>query len=190
MLIYGKTSYYGNSGSSERNAIAVTGTTSEGTIFKVYFSYETPIAVRIDGKLTISENNWGPTTGKHLNSICTDKSIRVANREVLAAIKTLTTTIMGNPSMTIDSYQGNSAGSQLNSIVVRVGSLRFYFSYETLVGVTVNGKTTVRENVWGPTTGKHLNAIASKEYRVSETKFKEYTESLYIPQAARDVFVF
>jgi hypothetical protein len=46
----------------------------EGTL---YFSYETLIAFEVDGTLTIRKNDWGPTTGRHLNEINPDKSIRV-----------------------------------------------------------------------------------------------------------------
>lgn len=35
----------------------------------VWFSYETPIAFRVDDKVFISENVWSNTTGKHLNYI-------------------------------------------------------------------------------------------------------------------------
>ena len=35
----------------------------------VWFSYQTPIAVERDGKLIIRKNEWGTTTGKHLNAI-------------------------------------------------------------------------------------------------------------------------
>ena len=36
----------------------------------VWFSYETPIAFSsIDGMLVVRENDWGPTTGKHMNKI-------------------------------------------------------------------------------------------------------------------------
>lgn len=36
---------------------------------EIYFSYRTPVAFRAEGKLVVRENNWGVTTGKHLNSI-------------------------------------------------------------------------------------------------------------------------
>lgn len=49
----------------------------DGTI--IYFSYETPIAIRDDNGLCIRENVWGSTTGKHLNWIDRDKSIRVGS---------------------------------------------------------------------------------------------------------------
>jgi hypothetical protein len=39
----------------------------------VWFSYQTPVAFRVGvGKITIRTNNWGPTTGKHLNWIVKD----------------------------------------------------------------------------------------------------------------------
>lgn len=43
----------------------------------IWFSYETAIAFSYDGTETVRENDWGPTTGKHLNSVNPDKSIRV-----------------------------------------------------------------------------------------------------------------
>lgn len=36
---------------------------------KLYFSYETCIAFEKDGKMVVTANNWGNTTGKHLNWI-------------------------------------------------------------------------------------------------------------------------
>mgnify|MGYP003450829618 CR=1 FL=1 len=35
----------------------------------VYFSYETPIALVKNGEVIVTENNWGPTTGKHINAL-------------------------------------------------------------------------------------------------------------------------
>ena len=36
----------------------------------VWFSYQTPVAFRVQGKgLVVRQNDWGPTTGKHLNFI-------------------------------------------------------------------------------------------------------------------------
>lgn len=49
-----------------------------------YFSYDTLIAFRGDEGLVIRQNVWGTTTGKHLNWINDDKSIRV-NQEVFEA---------------------------------------------------------------------------------------------------------
>jgi hypothetical protein len=44
---------------------------------KLYFSYKTIIAFRDNGELTIIKNSWGQTTGKHLNAINSDKSLRI-----------------------------------------------------------------------------------------------------------------
>jgi hypothetical protein len=80
--------YYGNSVSAKTNAIKV--------IFKdieVYFSYETIIAVNINEKLFIAKNQWGTTTGKHLNAIDKNKSIRVDYSEIQDLVKKLKITL-------------------------------------------------------------------------------------------------
>lgn len=55
----------------------------------------------------------------------------------------------------------------------------FYFSYKTLVAFrsSFGGGLTVHENAWGPTTGKHLNAIdgggsSAKRSRLSSEEFE------------------
>lgn len=45
---------------------------------KIYWSYETIIAVRVNNKLFIRENDWSTTTGRHLNAIDPDKSKRMS----------------------------------------------------------------------------------------------------------------
>ena len=75
-------SYYGNSESSRSNAKVISDNGCD-----IYFSYETPIAVSINGKLHISENIWGPTTGKHLNAINDDKKIRIPYEDIEKLIK-------------------------------------------------------------------------------------------------------
>jgi hypothetical protein len=46
--------------------------------FTLFYSYATIIAYRDgDDGLVIRENDWNPTTGKHLNWINYDKSIRI-----------------------------------------------------------------------------------------------------------------
>jgi len=47
---------------------------------KVWFSYETPIAID-NGALHVRENIWGPTTGKHLNHVSFDKDTRINSQE-------------------------------------------------------------------------------------------------------------
>lgn len=41
-----------------------------------WFSYDTLVAFRTNGEFHIVKNYWGTTTGKHLNWICSNKSIR------------------------------------------------------------------------------------------------------------------
>ncbi len=37
---------------------------------QVWYSYRTPVAFALEGDPpTVSQNEWGPTTGKHLNAI-------------------------------------------------------------------------------------------------------------------------
>ncbi len=41
-----------------------------------------------------------------------------------------------------------------------LGQIQFWYSGKTVVAFQVDGQPrVVRENVWGPTAGKHLNAI-------------------------------
>jgi len=35
----------------------------------IYYSYQTPVAFEVDGVLTVRVNEWGNTTGKHINAI-------------------------------------------------------------------------------------------------------------------------
>lgn len=60
-------------------------TDHEGRDF--YFSYKTLVAFRAPGfGLVCRENEWGPTTGKHLNSIEPDKKARVSGEEFLKLV--------------------------------------------------------------------------------------------------------
>lgn len=57
---------------------------------------------------------------------------------------------------------------------VTVGRILYYFSYDTIVGFQVGGnRPVVRENIWGPTTGKHINRIrpGTKEGRLPTEEF-------------------
>lgn len=51
--------------------------------FHIWFSYEQPIAFKWGDDLCIIENIWGNTTGRHLNEINPDKSIRISREEFL-----------------------------------------------------------------------------------------------------------
>ncbi|MHA1191277.1 MAG: hypothetical protein ACTSP9_03155 [Promethearchaeota archaeon] len=58
-------------------------------VLDVYFSYETIIAFRYNTKLFISINEWSTTSGRHLNSINTDKTIRIPHKEVMDQFNSL-----------------------------------------------------------------------------------------------------
>lgn len=55
-------------------------------------------------------------------------------------------------------YKSGNYGA--HALVFRMGWLSVWFSYKTPVAFRVGGHgPVVRRNAWGPTTGKHLNAI-------------------------------
>ncbi len=54
-----------------------------------WFSYDTCIAFESNGKLVIRENEWNVTTGKHLNWINSDHSIRVTGQEFEELVNSL-----------------------------------------------------------------------------------------------------
>ena len=64
--------------------------------------------------------------------------------------------------------------TDVNALVFTVGRMTVWYSYKTVVAFRVEyGRTVVRENEWGPTTGKHLNAIddGAKGDRISGAEF-------------------
>ena len=76
------------------------------------------------------------------------------------------------------SVYGNYASSNYGAHALRfdVAGDTFWFSYKTLVAFQKgHGPCVVRENDWGNTTGKHLNAIdgGDKKARVSGTVFEK-----------------
>lgn len=78
----------------------------------------------------------------------------------------------------VSSYgQYTSDNYGVNTLLVSVGPLDIYFSYKTPVAYRVNGSLCVRQNDWGPTTGKHLTWIdggskASKAARLPGADFE------------------
>lgn len=59
-----------------------------------------------------------------------------------------------------------------NFTQVNVGNLTLWFSYETVVGYQVGWSPVIAsENVWGPTTGKHLNYFSEKTDRIPREEF-------------------
>lgn len=66
----------------------------------VWYSYKTPVAFRVIGSPTVvRENEWGPTTGKHLNAIDDgDKSSRVSGERFEAELKAALASMEGGAS--------------------------------------------------------------------------------------------
>lgn len=70
-------------------------------------------------------------------------------------------------------YSSDNYGA--HCICIEVGPVTVWFSYKTPVAFQLDGKPrVVRCNSWGPTTGKHLNAIddGDKRSRVSSEDFE------------------
>ena len=52
---------------------------------ELWFSYRTLIGFRSSGKLYVRYNEWGPTTGKHLNVIPHNKKVRLSSEDFAKA---------------------------------------------------------------------------------------------------------
>ena len=51
--------------------------------------------------------------------------------------------------------------------------LKIWFSYETPIAFRLGREYRVSENLWGSTTGKHLNQLQDKSHRISRQEFLE-----------------
>ena len=83
-------------------------------------------------------------------------------------------------SVSIGHYCNSYKSKNPNDIVVSIGELDIYFSYTTPVAFrSPEGGLTCRVNVWGPTTGKHLNAIEpDKSKRVPSEHFENLLDNV------------
>ena len=66
--------------------------------------------------------------------------------------------------------------------VIDVGSVRLFFSYDTIVAFNDVGRNVVCENVWGCTTGKHLNWIdgGDKKARLAAGEFDRQLNEMLV----------
>lgn len=63
-----------------------------------------------------------------------------------------------------------------------------YFSYKTLVAFRTKGRLYVRENSWGTTTGKHINAIdGGGKYARADRLSQEAFEAAYREHFGEDL---
>lgn len=88
----------------------------------------------------------------------------------------------------IDNYgKYSSENYGAHTLRVQVGLTTVWFSYVTPVAFQVDGgEKVVRENSWGPTTGKHLNWIdgGDKDSRVSSDEFEKLYEKMVLRPVA------
>ncbi len=71
---------------------------------------------------------------------------------------------------------------KVNFTIVDLSDRSIAFSYNTIIGVTAKNSYAwiLRENDWGPTTGKHLNYLSDedKASRLSSSKFEELLKEI------------
>ena len=65
-------------------------TTHSGESVQVVYSYKTPIAYQVGySKIVTRRNDWGPTTGKHLNWCDDDKANRIDGQVFVECLERL-----------------------------------------------------------------------------------------------------
>ena len=88
-------------------------------------------------------------------------------------------------------YKSDNYGA--HCLVMSMAGFNVYFSYQTPVAFsTPKHNLVVRENIWGPTTGKHLNWIdgGNKHNRVTTEKFNLLWEQYVIPSPLAQCMLF
>jgi len=68
------------------------------------------------------------------------------------------------------SYSSENYGA--HSMAIAMGNLTLFYSYDTVVSFNFKGLKYVSENLWGRTTGKHLNAIGGSK-RIKREEFEQ-----------------
>ena len=64
---------------------------------------------------------------------------------------------------------------------VTLNNIELYFSYETIVGFySPSTGIILCENIWGTTTGKHLNAFGDKYLRIPKKEFEKKLEEVML----------
>lgn len=79
---------------------------------------------------------------------------------------------------TYGDYTSDAYGVHTLKVTVQKGNggVVFYYSYETIVAIEWGGfNSAVSENVWGPTTGRHINWLdnGNKNARLPREEFEE-----------------
>lgn len=66
-----------------------------------------------------------------------------------------------------------------NFATVTLGKLTVAFSYQTVIGFSSGIRWLISENLWGPTTGKHLNALPGGSDKSRRLPRQEFEEALH-----------
>lgn len=73
-------------------------------------------------------------------------------------------------------YSSDNYG--VHTLLVNLGEIELYYSYETIVAFADSNGLVCSENYWTVTTGKHLNWIQpDKSKRVKHDKFTELLQN-------------
>ena len=76
-------------------------------------------------------------------------------------------------------YSNSNYGTHTMKVTLENGDL-LYYSYRTLIAFTHNHKLYICENIWGSTTGKHLNFInRDKKIRLNALEFEALFEKFH-----------
>lgn len=80
------------------------------------------------------------------------------------------------------SYRTNANGNVINNFrIIELGDVTIYYSYKTVIGFyTPKHGLVASENVWGTTTGKHLNLFSNYEERIPREKFLEMLNNIIL----------
>lgn len=72
---------------------------------------------------------------------------------------------------------------------VCIGYVTLYFSYNTLIGVRGPDIKIRRENVWGPTTGGHINVYGLRDWPTgSEEQVEQTAKFLLATELSKELF--
>lgn len=86
------------------------------------------------------------------------------------------------PLPTISNYGKYSSDNYgAHTLRVDIAGVTVWFSYQTPVAFRVGNQMVISENIWGRTTGKHLNWISDRSERVSHEEFERLWDELVEP---------
>ncbi len=78
-------------------------------------------------------------------------------------------------------FRNCNQNSAKNFNRIDIGTVTLWFSYETIIAFhTPDTGFVATENIWGNTTGKHLNWICNKEDRLPRAEFLDKLNSINI----------